>query len=74
MTCQNATINPKNVDDRCFQYTFTLTQDYKKIKNPLRQLSGFNLFLDLHNWKGTEHLIAKNKNVILFEKIIHILL
>ena len=33
LTCQNATINPKNVDDRCFQYTFTLTQDYKKIKN-----------------------------------------
>ena len=30
---KNATVNPKNINDRCFQYAFTLTQHHKEIKN-----------------------------------------
>ena len=52
LRCQNARVNPKNVNDRCFQYTFTLTRHYKEIKNRLGQLSSFKVFLDLYNWEG----------------------
>lgn len=32
LTCDNTTINLKNIDHRCFQYAFMLTQHYKKSK------------------------------------------
>ena len=32
---KNATKNPKNIDDSCFQYAFALTQHYKEMKNHL---------------------------------------
>lgn len=32
LICKNATVNLKNIDNRCFQYAFTLTQHYKEIK------------------------------------------
>lgn len=32
MNYKNATINPKNIDDRCFQYAFALAQHHKEIK------------------------------------------
>ena len=30
---KNATIDPKNINDRCFQYAFALTQHYGEIKS-----------------------------------------
>lgn len=30
LTRKNKTINPKNIDHRCFQYAFMLTQHYMK--------------------------------------------
>ena len=46
---KNAIINTKNVDDRCFQYAFALTQHYKKLKNHSGRVSNIKPFLDLYN-------------------------
>ena len=32
LKCKNAIVNPKSINDKCFQYPFTLTQHQKEIK------------------------------------------
>ena len=69
MRYKNATINPKHVDDRCFQYPFTLTWHYKEIKNHPEQVSNIYPLIDLYNWKGIEYQTAINgNNYTLFKK------
>lgn len=53
--CRDATINPKNINDRYFQYTFGLTQLNKEIKNHPERLVNIQPFLDLYNWIGIEY-------------------
>ena len=38
--------------DRCFQYTFTLTQNHEEIKNHPEHVSNIRSFFDLYNWAG----------------------
>ena len=46
-----STINPKNNDDKCFQYAVTVALNYNKInKNPQR-VSKIKPFIDQYNWK-----------------------
>ena len=35
---KKATINPKNKDDKCFQYALTVTLNYQNIKNNLERI------------------------------------
>ena len=66
---KNATINLKNVDDRCFQYTFALTQHYKEIKKHPEQVSNIKPLLHQYNGKVKEYPVPIDKiNYILFEK------
>ena len=44
MRYKNATINPKNIDDRCFQHGFALAQHHKQIKIHPKQESILNHF------------------------------
>ena len=46
-----ATVNPKNTDDKCFQYAVTVPLNYGEIKwNP--EVSNIKPFINKYNWKG----------------------
>ena len=47
---KKATINPKNKDDKCFQYALTVALNYgQTIKIPQR-ISNIKIFIDKYNW------------------------
>ena len=48
---KKATINPKNKDDKCFQYAITVALDYKNIKNNPQEITKIKPFIDQYNWK-----------------------
>lgn len=69
MRYKNSVINPKNLDNRCFQDAFALTQHYKEIKNHSKRVSNIKPFVDIYNWNGIEYSTVINKNnYTLFEK------
>ena len=48
---KKATINPKNNDDKCFQYALTAARNYEQIKNNPEKISKIKPFIDQYNWK-----------------------
>ena len=48
---KKATINPKNNDDKCFQYGLTVALNYQNIKNNPEKISEIKPFSDQYNWK-----------------------
>ena len=48
---KKATINPKNKDDKCFQYALTVALNYEKIKKDPQRISKIKAFIDQYNWK-----------------------
>ena len=48
---KKATINPKNKDDKCFQYALTVALNYEKIKKDAQRISKITPFIDQYNWK-----------------------
>ena len=48
---KKVTINPKNKDDKCFQYTLTVALNYEKIKKDPQRISKIKPFIDQYNWK-----------------------
>ena len=64
---KKSTINPKNEDDKCFQYTATAALNYEEIKwNPERVLN-IKPFTNKHNWKGI-NCLSKTGDWKRFEK------
>ena len=71
---KKATINPKNNDDKCFQYALTVALNYQNIKNNLERISKIKPFIDRYNskeidfpshkkdWKKSE---SNNKSIAL---------
>ena len=51
---KKATINPKNNDDKCFQYAFTIALNYEKIKKDPQRISKIKPFIDQYNWKDID--------------------
>ena len=52
---KKATINPKNEDNRCFQYSIIVALHHKRFKNhPERISSIHHYFSDDYNWEGIE--------------------
>ena len=47
-------INPKNNDDKCFQYTATLALNLDKIKKDPQRISKIKPFIDQYNWKDMD--------------------
>ena len=43
---QKTIINPKNNDDKCFQYAITVALNYKNIKNIPERITRINSFDD----------------------------
>ena len=48
---KKSTINPKNNDDKCFQYAVALAVNFDKIKRDPQRISKIKPFIDQYNWK-----------------------
>ena len=48
---KKATINLKNNDDNCFQYSLTVALNHKQIKSHPERISKIKPFIDQYNWK-----------------------
>ena len=46
---KKATMNPKNNDDKCFQYALTVALNYEKIKKEPQRISKIKPFTDQYN-------------------------
>ena len=51
---KKSTINPKNNDDKCFQYAVTLALNLDKIKKDPQRISKIKPFIDQYNWKDID--------------------
>ena len=51
---KKSTINPKNNDDKCFQYAVTLALNVDRIKKDPQRISKIKPFIDQYNWKDIE--------------------
>ena len=49
---KKSTINPKNNDDKCFQYTLALNLD--NMDNPLERISKIKPFINQYSWKNID--------------------
>ena len=48
---KKATINPKNNDDKCFQYALPVALNYEQIKKDPQRRSKIKPFIDQYNWE-----------------------
>ena len=48
---KKSTINPKNNDDKCFQYAVTLALNLDKIKKDPQRVSKIKPFIEKYNWE-----------------------
>ena len=48
---KKATINPKNNDDKSFQYSVTVALNHEQIKKDPQRITKTKPFIDQHNWK-----------------------
>ena len=51
---KKATINPKNNDDKCFQYAIIAALNHEKIKNHPEGISNLEPFIGEYEWKNTD--------------------
>ena len=51
---KKSTINPNNIDYKCFQYAVTLALNFGKINNHPERLSKIKPFTEQHNWKDID--------------------
>ena len=52
---KKATINPKYVDDRCFEYSIVVALRHKEIRNHQEKIQGsHHLFSSNYNWQGID--------------------
>ena len=57
---KKSTINPKNNDDKCFQYALTVTLNHKQIKKDPQRISKIKPFIDQYNWKKVDFPTSLN--------------
>ena len=51
---KQATINPKNNDNNCFQYALTVALNYQNIKSYPERVSNLKPFINQYDWKEIE--------------------
>ena len=51
---KKSTINPKNNDDKCFQYAVTLALNLNSIDNHPKRISKIKPFINKYNWKDID--------------------
>ena len=52
---KKATINPKNEDEKVFQYAATVALNHEKTKRNPQKISRIKPFINKYNWNGTKH-------------------
>ena len=52
---KKATINPKNTDDKYFQYAATVALNYEETESHPERVSNIKQFTYKYNWKGINH-------------------
>ena len=57
---KKATINPKDNDDKCFQYALTVALNHEQIKNYPERISKIKPFIDQYNWKEIDFPRSSN--------------
>ena len=57
---KKAIINPKNNDDKCFQYALTVTLTHEQIKSHPERISNIKPFIDQYNWKEIDFPTYRN--------------
>ena len=71
---KRCTINPQNKDNKCFQYSVTLSLYHNQINNNLQRISKIKLFINNFYWKNInfpptqqdyEQFEIKNKSIAL---------
>ena len=83
---KKATINPKNIDDKCFQYAVTVVLNYEGINWNTEGISNIKPFINKYSWKGINYTskiddwktFEKNNptialNILLLNKTIYII-
>ena len=60
MQILKATINPKNNDNKHFQYAIRIALNHKKIVKDLQRISKFKPFIKKYNWRKIKFLSHKN--------------
>ena len=51
---KRATINPKNKDNKCFQYSITVALNHQNIENHPERISNIKTFINQYNWDGID--------------------
>ena len=51
---KKSAINPKNSDDKCFQYAVTLALNLDKIKKDPQRVSKIKPFIEKYNWEDID--------------------
>ena len=51
---KKSTINPKNNDDKCFQYAVTLALNLDKIKKDSQRVSKINPYIEKYDWEDID--------------------
>ena len=51
---KRATINPKNKDNKCLQYSITVALNRQEIENHPERISNIKPLIDKYNWKGID--------------------
>ena len=57
---KKATVNPKNNDDKCFQYAVTVALNYEQTKKNPQRITKIKSFIDQYNWKERNFPSHKN--------------
>ena len=52
---KKVTINPKNEDDKCFQYAVTVALNYGEIESQPEKVSNIKPFINNYKWKGLNY-------------------
>ena len=66
---KRATINPKNKDNKCFQYSITVALNHQNIENHPERISNIEIFINQYNRQGIE-VPTRMKDWKRFKKII----
>ena len=48
---KRAAIKTKNKDNKCFQYSITVTLNHQNVQNHPERISNIKPFIDLYNWE-----------------------
>ena len=48
---KKATINPKNTDDKCFQYAVTIALNYEETESHPERVWSIKTFINKYNWE-----------------------